>query len=46
MKNFSLLPHNTFGIEATTAEFLEFASEADLKQLVADAYFPCALIFV
>ena len=29
MKNFSLLPHNTFGIDATAAEFLEFASEAD-----------------
>lgn len=39
MKNYSLLLYNTFGIEATTAEFLEYASEAELEQLVADGIF-------
>lgn len=35
MDNYSLLNHNTFGIEAKAARFLEYASEAELLQLIA-----------
>lgn len=39
MKNYSLLTHNTFGIEAEAAEFLEYTSETDLKQFVENGVF-------
>lgn len=35
MKNYSLLSHNTFGIEAKAANFFEYDSVAELKSLLA-----------
>ena len=35
----SLLPHNTFGIEAEAAEFCEFASGEELEQLIERGVF-------
>lgn len=35
MDNYSLLNHNTFGIEARAARFLEYTSEEELLQLIA-----------
>lgn len=34
--NYSLLPHNTFGIEATAATFVDFSSVDALKQYLAE----------
>lgn len=34
-KNFSLLHHNTFGIDATTARFIEYETVEELKELIA-----------
>ena len=34
-KNYSLLPHNTFGIEAQCARFLEYADEQEALQVAA-----------
>ncbi len=34
-ENYSLLPHNTFGIEAKAAVFFEYTSKEELKQLIA-----------
>ncbi|WP_307757782.1 UDP-N-acetylmuramate dehydrogenase [uncultured Mediterranea sp.] len=39
MKNYSLLSHNTFGIEAEAAEFLEYRSENDLRQWIDEGVF-------
>lgn len=39
MRDYSLLPHNTFGIEAEAMEFLEYASESELKRLVDEGIF-------
>lgn len=39
MKNYSLLSHNTFGIDAEAAEFVEYASVDQLAQLVAEGIF-------
>lgn len=36
MDNYSLLSHNTFGINVTTAHFYEYASEDELRALIAD----------
>lgn len=36
MKNYSLLSHNTFGIEATAANFLEYTSEDELRKWIAE----------
>ena len=35
----SLLPHNTFGIEAEAADFCEFASGEELEQLIERGVF-------
>lgn len=39
MEYYSLLPHNTFGIEAETLDFREFASERELKCMVNEGVF-------
>lgn len=39
MEYYSLLPHNTFGIQAETSDFREFASEEELKCLVDEGVF-------
>ena len=36
--NYSLLPHNTFGIEATAATFVDFSSVDALKQYLAEEF--------
>lgn len=35
-QNYPLLTHNTFGIEATAAYFIEYKSVAELRKLIAD----------
>ena len=38
-ENYSLLPHNTFGIDVKTRWFIEYESEAELKKIHTDEYF-------
>jgi UDP-N-acetylmuramate dehydrogenase len=38
-QNYSLLKHNTFGLDVKTKYFVEYGSEADLKKLLKDEYF-------
>jgi len=38
-QNFSLLKHNTFGLNVKTKYFLEYEDEEDLKKLLNDEYF-------
>ncbi len=35
-ENYSLLPHNTFGIDAQAAVFIEYASVEELRQLIVN----------
>ena len=37
--SYSLLSHNTFGIEARAARFIEYHSEEELRRMVADGLF-------
>ncbi len=37
MKRHSLLPHNTFGIDVSATNFLEYSSVNELKRLIADS---------
>ena len=37
--SYSLLSHNTFGIEAQAARFVEYHSEEELRLMVADGLF-------
>jgi UDP-N-acetylmuramate dehydrogenase len=38
-QNYSLLKHNTFGLDVKTRYFVEYESEADLQKLLCDEYF-------
>ncbi|GHT14790.1 UDP-N-acetylenolpyruvoylglucosamine reductase [Bacteroidia bacterium] len=38
-QNYSLLKHNTFGLDVKTRYFVEYESEADLLKLLRDEYF-------
>jgi UDP-N-acetylmuramate dehydrogenase len=38
-QNYSLLKHNTFGLDVKTRWFVEYADEADLQKLLRDEYF-------
>lgn len=38
-QNYSLLKHNTFGLDVKTKYFVEYESESDLKALLSDEYF-------
>ena len=38
-QNYSLLKHNTFGLDVKTKYFAEYENEADLQQLLRDEYF-------
>jgi UDP-N-acetylmuramate dehydrogenase len=38
-KNYSLLKHNTFGLDVKTKYFVEYESEEDLQKLLRDEYF-------
>ena len=38
-ENYSLLRHNTFGIDVKTRWFIEYESEAELKKILTDEYF-------
>ena len=33
---YSLLSHNTFGIDATAAQFIEFQSESELTEIIRE----------
>ena len=38
-QNYSLLKHNTFGLDVKTKYFVEYENEADLQKLLRDEYF-------
>jgi len=38
-KNYSLLKHNTFGLDVKTKYFVEYETEADLQKLLCDEFF-------
>jgi UDP-N-acetylmuramate dehydrogenase len=38
-QNYSLLKHNTFGLDVKTRYFVEYESEAELQKLLRDEYF-------
>jgi len=38
-ENYSLLKHNTFGLDVKTRWFVEYENEADLQKLLSDEYF-------
>lgn len=38
-ENYSLLKHNTFGLDIKTRWFVEYEDEADLEKLLSDEYF-------
>ena len=38
-QNYSLLKHNTFGLDVKTKYFVEYENEEDLKKLLSDEYF-------
>ena len=38
-QNYSLLKHNTFGLDVKTKYFVEYENEADLQKLLCDEYF-------
>jgi UDP-N-acetylmuramate dehydrogenase len=38
-QNYSLLKHNTFGLDVKTKYFVEYENEADLQKLLHDEYF-------
>jgi len=38
-QNYSLLKHNTFGLDVKTRYFVEYKSEADLQKLLRDEFF-------
>ncbi len=38
-ENYSLLSHNTFGLEVSTRIFIEYENEEDIKKLLSDEYF-------
>ena len=38
-ENYSLLNHNTFGLDIKTRWFVEYENEADLQKLLSDEYF-------
>jgi UDP-N-acetylmuramate dehydrogenase len=38
-QNYSLLKHNTFGLDVKTRYFVEYENEADLQKLLRDEYF-------
>ena len=38
-RNYSLLKHNTFGLDVKTHYFVEYESEADLEKLLRDEFF-------
>lgn len=38
-ENYSLLHHNTFGLDVSTRIFIEYESEEDIKKLLSDEYF-------
>jgi len=40
-QNYSLLKHNTFGLDVKTRYFVEYESEEDLKKLLRDEFFFC-----
>ncbi len=46
MKNYSLLSHNTLGIEAKAANFLEYDSVGELKSLLAAKSITCPFLHI
>jgi len=39
LENYSLLKHNTFGLDVKTRWFVEYENESDLQKLLSDEYF-------